>query len=77
MSNSGATNQDSFKFSGIDFTSISGSWVYKLNKDSLICELARRNLKSTVLVTELRTRLLKYSKEETEQNGFELETIQY
>lgn len=61
-------------FSNIDFTSVHTTWVHRYNKDNLINELARRNLKTTGIVSELRNRLIAYLKGESTQDDFVLTT---
>lgn len=74
MLNSEKANSNRLEFAGIDFTSISTTWVYKLNKENLTYELARRNVITTRIVTELRTRFLKYLKGKFMQDDFILES---
>jgi len=69
MSNS-ENNQSLFE--DLDLSNVSTSWVYRLNKQNLINELSRRNLKTTGIVTELRDRLLKYLRAESSQDDFEI-----
>jgi len=64
MQKSDQSHQDNIKFPDIDFISISTSWTNKCNKEKLIIELSRRHLKTSGLVSELKTRLQKYLKGE-------------
>jgi len=63
--------QNHFTFDDTDLSHVSTSWVYKLNKQSRTNELSRRNLITTGLLTDLRTRLLKYLRGKSTQADFE------
>jgi|UniRef100_A0A2S2Q465 hypothetical protein len=68
------TENNYIQFNNIDFSNISTGWVHKLNKEKLIRELARRNLITSGLVIDLKTRLLNYLKGESSSNDFDTPT---
>jgi hypothetical protein len=70
------TENNYIQFNNIDFSNISTGWVHKLNKEKLIRELARRNLITSGLVIDLKTRLLNYLKGESSSNDFDTPTTQ-
>lgn len=55
-----------------EFSNVSISWVHKLNKENLIIELSRRNLKTTGKLFDLKIRLFKYLRGESTQDDFEI-----
>lgn len=71
------TENIQIKFNNIDFSNVSTGWVHKLNKEKLIRELARRNLITTGLVTDLKNRLLTYLKGESPSDDFEQPTTNF
>jgi hypothetical protein len=65
------TENNYIQFNNIDFSNISTGWVHKINKEKLIRKLARRNLITSGLVIDLKTRLLNYLKGESSSNDFD------
>jgi len=65
---------NNYKSLDIDYNNISTSWVNKLNKDKLIIELSRRQLITSGLVTDLKSRLHKYLKGESTHEDFKKPT---
>jgi len=66
------SEQNNSIFSNIDLLDVSTSWTHKLNKESLINELNRTNLKTVGFVIELRNRLIKYLRGESTHDNFQL-----